>query len=199
MYRAILFDFYGVWGPDTFAFYVERAQREAPDLTAEIQSVVNNYFLRLSDIQEVADSIHYKFNMRGIEMDTKDLYLPQNAASPEIVRFLQYLHGHFIKVGILANLGRQERAVLEDIQRQFDLFDTIMSPDTLGMPLLSPDVFAKALQEIGEPPQDCLVISASDDYLAFAASLGLKTLKFEGFPKLVEAIRQQLEAGAPGA
>jgi hypothetical protein len=49
------------------------------------------------------------------------------------------------------------------------------------------------LQDLGEPPEDCMVISGSDAYIQFAQSLGLQTLRFEGFPKLVEAIKQQLE------
>jgi FMN phosphatase YigB (HAD superfamily) len=196
MYRAILFDFYGVWGPDTFGFYIERAQREAPELVPEVQEVIHNYFLGLSDIKEVADSIHYKFNIRGINMDTSDLYINENSASPEIIRFIQYLHGHFIKVGMLANLGKQERRLLTNLQQQFNLFDTITSPEALGLPLLSPEVFAKALNDIGEPPQDTLVISSNPGYLEFAQKYGIGTMKFEGFPKLVEDLKKMIEQPA---
>jgi FMN phosphatase YigB (HAD superfamily) len=193
MYRAILFDFYGVWGPDNFQLYIDRAEQMAPETAHSIRETVQNYFLGLSDIQEVVDGIRYKFRMSGIELTAEDLLMNTSNVSPEIIQFIQYLHGHFIKVGVLANLGRQEYAILADLQQQYDLFDTVTGPDKLGLPLLSPEVFAKALQDLGEPPEDCMVISGSDAYIQFAQSLGLQTLRFEGFPKLVEAIKQQLE------
>ena len=66
------------------------------------------------------------------------------------------------------------------------LFEAIVSPYSLGLnvPLLSQQVFAAALQAIGEPPQSCLVITGNDSYKKFAEDLGIATMQFEGLPKL---------------
>jgi FMN phosphatase YigB (HAD superfamily) len=194
MFRAIIFDFYGVWAPDNFALYIDRAAKITPESAAAVNESIQKYFQGLIEIQEVIDGIRYKFHMVGVDINAEDLRLDARNMTPEIIKFLQYLHGHFIKVGILAKLGNQERSLLEQLQKQYDLFDSLTSPDSVGEDLLSQAVFGRALQDIGEPPADCLVVSTSPDYIKFATSIGLQTHTFEGFPKLVETIRAQLEA-----
>lgn len=195
MYRAIVFDFYSVWAPDRFALFIERAQRANPALTAELRELFQQYFNGMIEIQQVVDSIRYKFKTYGLACNPEELVLQERNVSEEIIHFIQYLHGHFLKVGVLADLGHQERAILENIHKQYDLFDTISSAEP-GNPLLSQPTFAKALQELGEPPENCLLISGHEDYLSFATGLGLPTLRFEGFPKLIAELRAQLETAA---
>jgi FMN phosphatase YigB (HAD superfamily) len=194
MFRAILFDFYGVWAPDNFSLYVDRASKITPESAAAVNESIQKYFQGLIGIQEVIDGLRYKFHMVGVDISAEDLRLDERNITPEIIQFLQYLHGHFIKVGILANLGNQERSLLENLQKQYDLFDSLTSPDSVGEALLSQAVFGRALQDIGEPPNDCLAVSGNPAYINFASSLGLQTMTFEGFPKLVDKIREQLEA-----
>ena len=193
MYRAILFDFYGVWGPDNFAAYLSQAEKLDPELAKEIDDIYRQYFSRLINIEEVIRGINYKFRLYGVVVNPTELVLNEQAFPEDIIHFIQYLHGHFMKVGVLANLGRQEYHLLEDLQAKYDLFDTVTGPDKTGKPLLSRETFAVALQDLGEPPEDCLVISGSKQYISFAKSLGMQTHKFEGFPKLIETTRQELE------
>ena len=112
---------------------------------------------------------------------------------------MRNLHGHFVKLGVLANLGQQEFKLLTDLNAHTQLFEVITGPLPLQMqaPLLSQDVFAAALQAIGEPPRSCLVVTGNPAYLSFAESLGITALPFEGFPKLQQTLEQLLTSEVP--
>ena len=58
-------------------------------------------------------------------------------------------------------------------------------------------MFAKALHEIGEPPESCLLVSGNLTFLEFALSLGLKTMQFEGLPALQQNLEQLIASEAP--
>ena len=189
MVRAVFFDFYSVWAPDRFAEYLALAREKDPQAAQELADVVQNYFFGSVDVEYVADS--FRFKLGRSDIDASLFTLGEEDISPKVVEFMQSLHGHFLKVGILASLGRQEYEILNNFNTRHQLFETIAGPLPFGLPLplLSQEVFAKALQAIGEPPRSCLVVSGHDDYRQFAEKLGIASLPFEGFPKL----RQQLD------
>jgi FMN phosphatase YigB (HAD superfamily) len=190
MYRAVLFDFYSVWGPDRLSEYHRQLQDLDPEAAETVSKQIQQYYAGLSDMQELVDSLRFKFKVLGKAVEPNDLLLTEENISPQIIQFIQYLHGHFLKVGVLANLGKQERKVLETIHQKYDLFDTITSVDSPDTALLSQQTFSRALYDIGEPPEGCVVVSGHEDYLQFAASIGLGTIRFEGFPALMANIEQ---------
>lgn len=190
MYRAVIFDFYSVWGPDRLATYLQRLKELDDKSAATVEHQIAQYYNGLSDMQELADSIRFKFKVLGQEVNADDLLFNEQSISPQIIQFIQSLHGHFLKVGVVANLGKQERTALEATQQQYDLFDTITSADEPGTTLLSQETFGRALYELGEPPEACLAVSGHEDYLQFATSIGIGTMRFEGFPKLMASIDQ---------
>jgi FMN phosphatase YigB (HAD superfamily) len=196
MYRAVLFDFYSVWGPDRLAEYHRQLQELDPEAADTVAKQIDQYYAGLSEMQEIADSLRFKFKILGKAVEPNDLLLGEENISPQIIQFIQYLHGHFLKVGVLANLGKQERQILDTIHQKYDLFDTITSVDTPGVALLSQETFSRALYDIGEPPESCVVVSGHEDYLQFAASVGMGAIRFEGFPALMANINQVISASA---
>jgi hypothetical protein len=109
------------------------------------------------------------------------------------------LHSHFLKLGVLANLGTMELQLLQQFNAAQPLFEAIVCPLSLGLkvPLLSQQVFNKALQVIGETPASCLVISGHDDYLAFATKFGMQTIKFTGYSQLMREFEALLVKDIP--
>jgi FMN phosphatase YigB (HAD superfamily) len=196
MIRAIFFDFYGVWTPDTFSEYLGLAQQMGPKVAGELEYIVNQYFHGQVNAKYVADA--FRFKLSRPDIDSSQFTLSEEAVFPAIVEFMRNLHGHFVKLGILANLGVQEYQLLTSFNTHNQLFEVIAGPLPLQMqePLLSNEVFARALQAIGEPPRSCLVVSANLAYLGFAQSLGIATLAYEGFPKLRETLDQLLSSEA---
>jgi FMN phosphatase YigB (HAD superfamily) len=198
MIRAIFFDFYGVWVPDRFAEYLRQAEQHGPVITNELQGVVGRYFQGKATPAEVAESFQLKLNRPDIDAEQFTLLEPDIA--PEVGDFMRELHGHFVKLGVLANLGIQEYRLLNSFNQHSQLFEVITGPLPLGLnvPLLSKQVFAAALQAIGEPPQSCLVITDNESYATFAKSLGIGTMPFEGLPKLQQTLNEVLTKEAAG-
>lgn len=196
MIRAIFFDFYGVWVPDRFSEYLRQAEARGPVVTNELQGVVGRYFQGRATPAEVAQQFQIKLNRPDITAE--QFTLLESDIAPEVGDFMRNLHGHFVKLGVLANLGVQEYRLLTSFNQHNQLFEVITGPMPLGLnvPLVSQEVFAAALQAIGEPPQSCLVITGNASYRSFAESLGIRTMDFEGLPALRETLDQLLASEA---
>ena len=112
---------------------------------------------------------------------------------------MQDLHGHFVKIGILGNLGPQEYDVLKNFNDKIKIIDIIASPFSLKMqqPLLEKEVFSKALQSIGETADSCLYVSGNNYHLAFAKAMGLQVLQFEGLGVLESSLNNMIAEEIP--
>ncbi|HEX4774954.1 MAG TPA: hypothetical protein VH234_05555 [Candidatus Saccharimonadales bacterium] len=187
MIRAILFDFYSVWLPDKLGSYLETS-RQNIELYNLLAPIIERYYRGDVDIVYVTDVLRLRLNDPTINLE--QFRLSEADIPPNIINFMRNLHSHFIKLGILGNLGRMELEFLNAVNQHNQLFELIASPLSLqlAMPLLSPDVFVAALNTIGEPPENCLIVTGNDDYIAFAGSLGIMTIKFEGLPKLTQQV-----------
>ena len=196
MIRAIFFDFYGVWVPDRFSEYLKQAEQFGPVITNDLQGVVGRYFQGQATPQEVAENFQLKLHRPDITAE--QFTLLESDIAPEVGDFMRDLHSHFVKLGVLADLGVQEYQLLTNFNNHNQLFEVITGPLPLGMnvPLVSQQVFAAALQAIGEPPKSCLVITSNESYKKFAESLGIMTMPFEGLPKLRETLVQILNSEA---
>lgn len=192
MIRAIFFDFYSVWVPDRFAEYMELAREQAPDAIQELQNVVDRYFLGQAAPADVAAEFASRLNRPDITAD--QFMLEESDISPVVADFMRNLHGHFVKLGVLANLGVQEYEILKSFNEHTQLFEVIAGPLPFQMPttLLNQEVFVQALQAIGEPPRSCLVVTGNEAYRQFAEGLGITTLDFEGLPKLQQTLEAKL-------
>jgi len=197
MIRAIFFDFYSVWTPDKFGYYLANAQLNGPEVYKEMYDLMEKYYHGQVDLSIVAETFQSRLGHPDITVGT--LTLSKDSVSPEINNFMRGLHGHFVKVGVFANLGLQETQLLNDFNAENQLFETIASPLSLKttQTLLSQEVFAGALQAIGEPPESTLIVSGNPYTLAFARNFGINTLQFEGLPKLEQTLAQILSSDIP--
>ena len=168
------------------------AQQNGPLVAGELEAVVKQYFHGEVTVTYVADT--FRFKLSRPEIDANQFILSESDISPAVTDFMRNLHGHFVKLGILANLGTQEYELLTSFNQHTQLFEVITGPlpQQTKAPLLSQEVFAKALQAIGEPPRSCLIITGNADYAAFAETLGIQALPFEGLPQLQQTLEQLL-------
>lgn len=197
MIRAIFFDFYSVWTPDKFQEYLEYAKPLGVQEHAALVDSVNKYYFGEVNIEYLADVFRYKLSRRDI--DKSVLTLHESDISPKVVNLMRGLHGHFLKLGVLANLGTMELQLLQHFNSTHSLFEVIISASSLGLklPLLNEQVFSKALQAIGEPPASCLVVSGHEDYLSFASKYGMQTIRFTSFDKLIHSFGEILANDMP--
>lgn len=190
MVRAVFFDFYSVWAPDKLSYYLAQAELAGPEIAKELSDIVEGYYHGKFDIDYVASSFKVKLSDAAIAIN--EFKLQESDISSAITDFIRQLHEHFVKVGILANLGAQEYELLKNFDQHNQVFEVIASPLSLQLeaPLFSQQVFAQALQVIGEPPQSCLLVSGNRSYLDFAANLGMQVLQYEGLPSLQNSLAQ---------
>lgn len=191
MIRAILFDFYGVWTPDVFNDYIAKAEQQDPGLALQLREVVDKYYVGLVDIEHLAD--RFRFLLEQPDLPLAIFKINQADISPVVVDFMRYLHGHFLKIGIIANIGRQEYNLLSEFNATHQLFETITVSLDIGGSVLSKEGFVQALQTIGEPPGSCLVVTRSAEYQKFAESNGISVLRFQDFPLLRKSLAQLIE------
>lgn len=199
MVRAVFFDFYSVWAPDKFNELVDLAAQQGEGLDWWAKDVLEKYFHGESEIHDVTQAFRYKLSR--MDITDSDYLLPPGSVSSGLTDFLRNLHAHFVKVGVLANLGKQEYELLKRFNEQNELLEVIAGPLPLGLPttLLSEDVFSAALNAIGEPPEASLVVSGNAEYLNFAANFGMQTIPFEGFPKLQQDLLALIDSEIPKA
>lgn len=185
MIRALIFDFYSVWVPDKFEPLVATAYSQSQVVGEQAREALRQYYSGSIELEHLVEFFRVS---SGADISVADFRLDTKDISPKIIDFFRTLHLHFFKLGVVGNMGRQEYDLLLDIDRQFHQFEIITCPLEAQVPLLSQDMFVKVLQTIGEPPQNCILVSGHQEYLDFAGSLGLQTVAYEGFPKLEKAI-----------
>jgi FMN phosphatase YigB (HAD superfamily) len=197
MIRAIFFDFYSVWTPDKMSYYLALAQQNGPETYKEMTDLVESYYHGKIDILQLADTLRVRLGHNDIT--DKIFYLDERNISPEIVNFMRDLHAHFLKLGVLADLGVQELKLLNEFNEHNQVLEVIASPLSfrLDVPLMSKEVFAQALNTIGEPLSNCLMVSGNIQLLAYARLLGMGTIQFEGFSKLKLSIDKLVEQDMP--
>lgn len=189
MIRAIFFDFYSVWKLDKFSVYIELARQHDPEMARELEKVIHDYYLGLADIEAVTTS--FRFKLHGyLDLPDKLFEADVSDIPPGFVDFTRYLHGHFLKLGMLANVGNQERELLNNLNAQYGLFEVMILSIDMGESIYGKESFLNALSSIGEPPDSCLVVTGHDEYQHFAESCGIKVLRFEGFEKMQTSITQ---------
>lgn len=197
MVRAIFFDFYSVWAPDKFQEYLNDAKSLGEEEHADLTELVDKYYHGEIKLDYLAGVFRYKFGR--VDIDKVSLTLHETDISPKIVSLMRGLHGHFLKLGVLANLGIMELELLQHFNKSQPLFEVVLSPLSLGLkaPLLSRQVFVKSLQAISEPPSTCLVVSGHDDYLQFASKYGMQTMRFTGLDQLIISLGELLAKDMP--
>jgi hypothetical protein len=197
MVRGIFFDFYSVWTPDIIQELLNETSVLGPQESAVLAAMVDKYYHGEINLVNLTDT--FRFKLRRPDIDEASMTLRESDISSVVSALMRGLHSHFIKLGVLGNLGRMELGMLELFNTKQPLFEVIMSPLSLGLkqPLLSQEVFIKALQAIGEPPESCLVISGHEDYLAYASSFGMQSLRFAGIAQLEKSLGEVLVKDIP--
>ncbi len=179
MIRAVIFDFYSVVIPDVFENFEKELLSKDEQSASKIQKQLDDYFMGLSTFEYLTGALEY---ISGNEKSLTENFKLFESDIPEIfIKLVEALHMHFLKVSIIANIGEQEISLLSNFNEQLKEFDLIAGPSTYGDPLLSESFFKAALKDLGEPPQNCLLISGHQDYLNFAKQISMNVYRFIDF------------------
>ncbi len=192
MIRAVLFDFYGVWTPDIFGKLATLAAEKDPSLLPELKEVEKKYFLGLSGIEATINSCRRV--LKQLAPPVELFNLDTQAITTQLVEATHFLHSHFLKVSMMADVGWREYELLKDLNKKHQLFEAITVSLDMGESILNKGAFVQALQAIGEPPASCLVITNNETYQQVAESYGLRVLGFDDVPTFAQEVAQLIEA-----
>jgi len=197
MVKAIFFDFYSVWVPDKLQAVLDEAKARGASEADAMTQLTQQYYH--GEVNLTTMAFNLKFKHGSTNFDEASLNLHESDISPDLVNLARALHGHFVKLGILGNLGFMELGLLYEFNSAQSLFEAIVSPLSLSLkrPLLSKEVFTKATQTVGETPDSCVAISGHDDYIAFASSFGMQTIKFTSLTQLADDLVRILAKDIP--
>jgi FMN phosphatase YigB (HAD superfamily) len=191
MIRAILFDFYSVWTPDVFHQLMYRETQQDPAAVPELEEIVKKYYLGLASIDATENAFRRVSGQFAPSIEVFDLQTEN--ISTQLVDITRYLHSHFLKVGMLANIGWRDYELLRELNAKHQLFESITASLDEGELVLSKEAFIKALQGMGEPPDSCLIVTGNDPYRQFAESYGLKVMFFQDMLTFKQRLAQMIE------
>jgi FMN phosphatase YigB (HAD superfamily) len=199
MVKAILFDFYGVWARDKIQAVLDESEALGAPETATMAELVKRYYHGELNFAELIYFL--SIELRITNLDEATLSVSESDIPPALISLARNLHSHFVKIGILANLGLTELTLLERFNSRQSLFEAVLSPLSLSVkhPLLSNEVFTKAVRSIDEVPGSCLVVSGHDDYLSFASNFGMHAIRFTGIAQLAETLEDLLLQDVPSS
>lgn len=184
MYKAVIFDFFGVIHSDPFHRWLNRHEL---DQSGELEESS-----QLLDRGEINDDEFYRrlADLSGqTQQNVKKVFGDTDLIDKDLVKLIKELGPHY-KIGLLSNSsGRYLRPILEQ-HGLLELFDEITVSAEVG--LIKPDlaIFHHVLGELGVEAGEALFIDDNPRNVAAAKSVGMGALVFTG----ERALRKELAA-----
>ena len=186
MLRAVIFDFFSVFREDIYQEFLDSAAGISDDVKSQVETALNNYYQGITSMKSLRSDLEIIY--RTHDIPTEELLIEKLNIPDEFVNITKKLHMHFLKVILAGNFGEQEKKLLETFNNETKQFDSIITPANYGELLTSNKFFEGMLNEIGEPPQNCILISGHEDYINFASSIGMVTYLYTDYRSFFKEI-----------
>lgn len=191
--KAVLFDMYGVIIREPKGNLQPYIEGFIPGITEE--QVYANWLEASRGFMSSEDFLR----STGLEGDLKTIereYLDTLHLNDGIFDAVSYLRSRGIKTALLSNDMKEWNSYL---RARFDLdrlFDEIVVSGEVGLRKPMPEIYALALERIGEKADDCVFVDDQERNTKAAAALGINTVTFGApgaqaadFPELIEIFK----------
>lgn len=126
----------------------------------------------------------------------RDLMLANSRPYDDAIPFLQQLRSNGIKIALVSNCADNTRTLLTDLNLA-PLADHIVLSCEIGFAKPSPEIYAFALETLGTPPEDAVMVDDLEEYCKGAEAVGVRAIQImrngqsadSGFP----AVRSLLD------
>lgn len=176
MYKAVIFDFFGVFCPDITLEWFKKEIPDYEDKLDEFQSIctksdqgnlTKNEFLK--DISKLTN-INVKEITRGVEAQT--------IINFELVNYVRdYIHKDF-KIACLSNGTHEWTLQAINDYDLGDLFDAIVLSGDLGIVKPAPEIYKYTLEKIGIKAEEAIFVDDRKVNIETPKSMGLCSLLF---------------------
>lgn len=182
MYKAIIFDFFGVIHTDPYRIWLNEHGFKREGGFADASNMVDKnfiewpeFFKRLSELSgQPADSI-------------KEVFYEDKQVDESLVRFIRHLKKNY-KIGLLSNAsGVYLRPILEEYGID-DLFDADIISAEVGIIKPDPEIFKLTLGKLGTEPKETVFIDDNSYNTESASSLGIRSILYKDLASLKEEL-----------
>jgi len=138
-------------------------------------------FLSKDDIEAFGDELEER---RGVIL--KERYLPKVEAFPGVRALFEHLRAEGLRIALASSAKEDELETYKEIADIEDLADEQTSSDDAESSKPHPDIFLAALEKLGNPdPQDVIVVGDTPHDAEAASQAGLRTVGVlcGGFPE----------------
>lgn len=184
MYKAIIFDFFGVIHNDPFRTWLE--QNRITDIAPYEEK------MKLVDTGDITPAeLFVEFNgLSGIPIDViRRDFDKKHLLDAKILPLIDSL-GKSYKVGLLSNAGTEEIRSVIDEHRHDDRFHAIVISAEAGVIKPDKEAFLHVLKQLYVKPQEAVFIDDNQANVDAARKIGITGLKFVNVEQLVGDLKR---------
>ena len=197
MIKAVIFDYYGVMCPRIVPLLTEGTARQFVISHKKSLEVID-YLLCLMDENKLT---FYKYwRTLKSELKNKEAKLSDHQRIweeslskldlwPQMTNLVKKIKKSGYTVPLLSNVLRKT-AIYNKRKGRYDLFKPVLLSYKMGIRKPSPTIFKHALKKLRLKAEECVFIDDRTSYLEGAKSLGIKTIHFKNYSRLVRDLKR---------
>ncbi len=170
MIKVLLFDFYGVFIPDSYSAWLERNGLKREGV---FEQLINK---RDRDAISEPEFLATLSDMLGREVTADEIHCKDPQIDQELIKTIKQLKPLY-KIGLLSNASSMLRPRLQSLGLT-DIFDEIIISSEIGHAKPSNEAFTIAIQRLGVPSAAVLFIDDNPKNLEAAHKNGLQTVLY---------------------
>lgn len=174
MYKAVIFDFFGVIHRDPFEHWLRQNGLERGGEIHEISKLFDKGNISLAEHHRRL-SEHTGKPVQGIKDSFGDISFIDN----DMVGLIKQLKANY-RIGLLSNSGTEYIGRIIDKYDLAPLFDVMTISSEVGIIKPDPDIFHHILGELGVAIDEAVFIDDSQRNTGPASALGIKAFLYKG-------------------
>jgi HAD superfamily hydrolase (TIGR01549 family) len=187
--KAILFDCFGVLISDGLELVCRRLDQEDPEAREFIRHAV---WLANTGQIESNEFIRSTAERVGVApAEWRAQILQGEARDYQVFDLIQQLRLHY-KTALLSNISKGSLAKRFTEKELAELFDSITTSSDVGYAKPSREIYLKAADQLGLPPEECVFIDDRREYAQAAEQVGMRWIHFKTYPQVVADLERLL-------
>lgn len=183
MYKAVIFDFFGVIQADPYQRWLNKHGFRREGEYAELTDILDKnfiswdeFFKRLSEFSGQPES------------EIREAFYEDKVLDEELLNLIKYLKKNY-KIGLLSNASNTYLRPILEQHSITDLFDVDIISSEVG--LIKPDIkiFELAVEKLGVSPGETVFIDDNSYNTDAAATLGIKTFLYKDLATLKKQLK----------
>lgn len=184
MYKAVIFDFFGVIHSDPANRWFQNHSLEQTGEFADVFKQVDYDMINMDQAYEKLS----RLSGQSVE-DIKQIFGQTDMIDHELIKLIKTLKSQY-KIGLLSNaIGNYVREILQE-NGLTDLFEEIVISGDVRVIKPDPKIFELILDRLGIKPNEAVFIDDIAYNVDAANSLGIKGILFEGTVRLKETLEK---------